>query len=945
MKSSFKFRLLASFITVTCLFVSLSPTVCASNGNDKVIKVGFFAFDGYHMVDDQGNRSGYGYDFLQMLSRYGDWTYEYVGYDKSWAQMQDMLADGEIDLLTSAQKTTEREQLFAYSDKAIGTSAAILTVKSGDDRYSAGDYASYNGMRVGLLKDSSRNDKFEEFAGQKGFTYVPVYYDTVEEMEDDLQSGDNIDAIMSSNLRQLDNELVLDEFDPSDFYCMVRKDDTEFLEQINDAISQMDINMSDWRHTLWDKYYSDSNAGIALTADEKAYIRELEESGTVLNALVEPDNEPYSYFEKGVAKGIIPEIYAKIEEMTGLKFNIVEVKSRQEYDSVLSSDSSISVCLDAYSDYNRAEHLGYKLTSTYLSASLSAVSLRSTKEPFHSIAAVTSDNPAAYIIDELTADITVMHYDTIAECLDAVRDGDADVTYVLNYTAQQYMNNNDITGVLKSTLLPQYSIDYAIAVSNGSDCRLISILDKAVNNIGGESIEEVILSQTEGIGRSMTFRELVLANPMILVVAVVAAALIILLSAYVVFRQKNIKVIEAKNTELQSALMRADKASEAKSNFLSNMSHDMRTPLNGVISFNNFALQAGSIEKKQEYIEKSSKSAEMLMNLINDTLEVSRIENGKMELHNDWIGVNDLLSGIVMIIESQAADKKIAFSWESNFEDFDYAYVDKLKMQDVVLNLLTNAVRFTPEGGNVRLTAVRQRSEMNQDCWYIRITVKDTGIGISEKFLPYIYEPFSQENEQKTDNSDGSGLGLYIVNRIVSLMDGTIDIKSDKGIGTEASVVIPLTLEKRYIVEGASIEDSYDFSGKKVLLIEDNRINTEITRTILTGKGFEVICAEDGKKGTQLFELSEEGEYSAILMDIHMPEMDGYEATRFIRQLRRNDAVTVPIIAMTADAYEEDVERCIAAGMNGHTAKPVDAGKLLELLDSLINRKDDGKAT
>ena len=248
-----------------------------------------------------------------------------------------------------------------------------------------------------------------------------------------------------------------------------------------------------------------------------------------------------------------------------------------------------------------------------------------------------------------------------------------------------------------------------------------------------------------------------------------------------VFREKNIKVIEAKNTELQSALMRADKTSEAKSNFLSNMSHDMRTPLNGVISFNNFALQAGSIEKKQEYIEKSSKSAEMLMNLINDTLEVSRIENGKMELHNDWIGVNDLLSGIVMIIESQAADKKIAFSWESNFEDFDYAYVDKLKMQDVVLNLLTNAVRFTPEGGNVRLTAVRQRSEMNQDCWYIRITVKDTGIGISEKFLPYIYEPFSQENEQKTDNSDGSGLGLYIVNRIVSLMDGTIDIKSDKG--------------------------------------------------------------------------------------------------------------------------------------------------------------------
>lgn len=217
---------IAVILFFACI-ISLFPVhAYAAAGNSRTLRVGFFAFDGYHVQDGDGNRSGYGYDFLQLLARYGDWTYEYVGYDKSWAEMQDMLADGEIDLLTSAQKTPEREDEFAFSDQAIGTSSIILTVRSGDTRYTAGDYATYNGIRVGLLKNSSRNEKLNKFAAEKGFSFTPVYYDTADEMTEALQNASSIDAILSSNLRSIQNEWILDTFAPSDFYVMVRRDDS-----------------------------------------------------------------------------------------------------------------------------------------------------------------------------------------------------------------------------------------------------------------------------------------------------------------------------------------------------------------------------------------------------------------------------------------------------------------------------------------------------------------------------------------------------------------------------------------------------------------------------------------------------------------------------------------------------------------------------------------------
>ena len=938
-------RTIAMILLLACIISLFSVPAYAAAGNSRTLRVGFFAFDGYHIQDEDGKRRGYGYDFLQLLARYGDWTYEYVGYDKSWAEMQNMLADGEIDILTSAQKTPEREERFALSDQAIGTSSAILTVRSGDTRYTPGDYATYNGMRIGLLKDNSRNEKLVNFAAEKGFSYTSVYYDAADELTAALQNNSEIDAIFSSNLRSIHDEWVLDEFAPSDFYVMVRKDDTELLARINRAISQMDINLLDWRHDLWNKYYTaDSNGEIAFTAEEKAYLSEVKKNGTVIRAIVEPDRAPYSYFENGEAKGIIPEIFSRLEEMTGLHFEIVETKNRTEYFSALDSDKSIQVRIDAYEDYSDAEQRGYKLTSPYLSASVEEVARKTSSEPYSTVALVKEADPTDYRTAALNSGARILEYESIEECLNAVKRGEADVTYVLTYTAQRYLNDNNIADTLKSTLFPQYSIPYAVGVASSADSRLLTVIDKAVANLDSGDVESMILTQTATGRRDMTLIEYFIAHPAAIVIAFVFFALLLTMAALLLYRQKSMELIEKKNRELQAEAQRADKASAAKSKFLSSMSHDMRTPLNGVISFTSFALKADTLEKKQEYLEKTRQSADILMNLINDTLEVSRIESGKMELQQDWTAFRELIGGIVLVIQSAAEEKGLSFVQEIGFTEHDFAFVDKLKMQDLIMNLLTNAVRYTPSGGTVRLSVMP--AESPKDGKNIRIAVSDNGIGISEEFMPNLYEPFAQERDSRLRSSGGMGLGLYIVHRIVTLMDGTITVSSTKGKGTEFTACLPVRIEKRFGGESPEMGQAFDFSGKKILLIEDNPVNTEIADTILSSRGITVVCAENGQKGLHLFSASRDGEFDAILMDIHMPVMDGYEATAAIRAMKRRDAGSIPIVAMTADAYEEDVARCFAAGMNGHTSKPVDPARLFGELASVMSARqhsDDGR--
>ena len=394
------------------------------------------------------------------------------------------------------------------------------------------------------------------------------------------------------------------------------------------------------------------------------------------------------------------------------------------------------------------------------------------------------------------------------------------------------------------------------------------------------------------------------------------------------------KQIEA----LREAKLEADRANEAKSVFLSGMSHDLRTPLNGIIGFTELALEENDPQVIREYLQKIKYSGDLLLGLVSDTLELSRIESGKMVLEPGPVSASELIDPVLESLQASADLKNIRLETCISGCPAEVFLIDKLKVQKVLLNLMSNAIKFTPRGGTVRFSEECFAAEKNS-C-RIRITVEDNGIGITSQFLPRLFEPFAQEQRAETKNTAGTGLGLAIVKRIVELMEGTIDVKTSVGEGTCFTVEFPV--EIAHAPAETPSEKSLDtavLAGKRVLLCEDNYLNTDIAVLILSSAGLITECAVNGSEGLQMFKNSQPGYYSAILMDIRMPVMDGYEATRSIRALTRPDAPEIPIIAMTADAFDSDIRKGLKSGLTAYVTKPIDKRKLLQTLTEAIADK------
>ncbi len=394
--------------------------------------------------------------------------------------------------------------------------------------------------------------------------------------------------------------------------------------------------------------------------------------------------------------------------------------------------------------------------------------------------------------------------------------------------------------------------------------------------------------------------------------------------------QKQLKLI-------QEAKLEADRANEAKSSFLSSMSHDLRTPLNGIIGFTDLALRTADARKKQDYLEKIRSSGALLASLVDDTLELSRIESGKLVLKPEAVNGRTLVESVITALKPGADLRQIRLSCDLSEVPDETIWIDCLKAQKILLNLLSNAIKYTQNGGEIslRLSALNPPGmDLGQGPCTRRIVITDNGIGMSEEFQARMYEPFAQEHRPESRGVAGTGLGLTIVKRIVGLMGGRIEVWSAPGRGTCFTVDLPVKLCGAGQPAGKSEESHIEsrFEGKRVLLCEDNMLNAEIAGTLLAEKAVKVDCAADGEEGLKLFEASPPGYYAAVLMDIRMPRMGGFEATRGIRSMKRSDAASVPIIAMTADAFEEDIKRAMDAGMCGYITKPIDPVKLFEAL-------------
>ena len=389
------------------------------------------------------------------------------------------------------------------------------------------------------------------------------------------------------------------------------------------------------------------------------------------------------------------------------------------------------------------------------------------------------------------------------------------------------------------------------------------------------------------------------------------------------------------NKKLTETAKAADSANRAKTTFLSNMSHEIRTPMNAIIGFNNIILNDPSISPKtREYLTKSDASAEHLLQLINDILDMSRIESGRMVIKNEEFSFGDLIEYINSTFTTHCHNNEQEYSYHIDDQMDDFYIGDAMKLRQVLINILGNAVKFTEKGGKVTL-GVSKKAEY-EDKVEVEFTISDTGIGISKEFLPHIFDSFAQENSGATNKHGSSGLGLAITKNIVEMMGGSIHVESEKGVGSTFYVVVLLGKSDRKESKEEVNKVHIDFTGKNILVAEDMEINAEIMQIILEEKGVKVDLAENGKIAVEKFANSKPGFYSAILMDVNMPEMDGYEATQAIRSLNRKDAKEIPIIALSANAFEEDIQRSLQAGLDAHLTKPVEVDVLFDTLQRLM---------
>ncbi len=387
------------------------------------------------------------------------------------------------------------------------------------------------------------------------------------------------------------------------------------------------------------------------------------------------------------------------------------------------------------------------------------------------------------------------------------------------------------------------------------------------------------------------------------------------------------------NEKLQKALKEAEAATKSKSDFFSRVSHDMRTPLNGIISFADFALESNDAEEKQQFIQKIRMSSDILLGLINHTLEISRFESGTARLELIKLNGKRLLDDLATVVRTNAESKNQDFYYESEIEEDEVFLTDKLRMQELCLNLLSNAVKYSPPGGRVEF-AVHHVVNTKEHPYDLQIIVRDNGIGIAEDMIDTIFEPFVQEHIYDEQGiATGTGLGLSIVKKIVDLMGGDITLESIKNEGSTFTVYLPMQITREDLKEKHENPNDYSMlRGMKVLLCEDSDLNAEIAQRLFTKMGMEMDHAPNGQQGLEMFLQSAPGHYSAIFMDVHMPVMGGLETTSMIRRSEHPDAARIPIIAMTADAYEEDVRKCLSAGMNAHLAKPIQPVKLFRTL-------------
>ena len=1053
----------------------LPVKAAAETASAKVVRVGSFE-DTFNYVNEKGARKGYGYELLETLSGYTGWQFEYVTCD--WSDCFEKLKNGEIDIIGGISYTEDRTQEMLFSDEPMGVEKYYLYADLSRADISASDFKTLNGKKIGVLMGTEPEVMLAEWEEKYGLKTEHVNISNNEDVKQKLANHE-IDCFVSleESFWAERGISTITRVGESGIYYAINKNRPDIKEELDDAMRALDEAVPFYTADLYKRYFSMDYTPI-LTGEEKAWLRK---HGAIRMGFLASDSG-VSTFDPATGEftGVITDYIQFAADCLGnqeLEFQLVGYDSKEaELDALKSGE--IDMIFHCDQNPNLAEEYHFACTNTTWTSNLMAVT---NKQHFNE----NNVNRIAVPQNKLSLKKYLAFYypqweivdcDTQEDAARLVKDGQADCFVTGISSENKYSKKYSFYSV---PLVNPVRSCFAVNSGNRS---LLSILNKTIKAMPVNMLAGA-LAMYKSSARKVTLSDFIKDNFFkVMLISSIAVAVVLLTILMLLQKARKAEAAARKaasdtqelNAKLQVAVEKAESANCAKSTFLSNMSHDIRTPMNAIIGFTTLALSnIDDTDRVKDYLGKTLASSNHLLSLINDVLDMSRIESGKIHLEEVEVNLSDVLHDLKTIVSGQIYAKQLELYMDAMDVTDEDVYCDKTRLNQILLNLLSNAIKFTPAGGTVSVR-VRQLAGKVRGCGQYEFRIKDNGIGMSQEFAQKIFEPFERERTSTVSRIQGTGLGMAITKNIVDMMGGTIEVQTAQGKGTEFTVCVPMraqteqrpvekiteleglkalvvdddfntcdsvtkmlvkvgmraewtlsgkeaVLRARQSIEMSDVYHAYiidwrlpdmngievtrqirslhddtpiiiltaydwsdieveakaagvtafcakpmfmsdlretlmsalgqkpadavqgllpeknaDFKGKHILLVEDNELNREIAQEILCEYGFRVDTAENGAVAVEKVSTAAPGSYDLVLMDVQMPIMDGYTATRKIRALDDPARAKLPILAMTANAFDEDRRNALESGMNGFLSKPIVIDDLVQELHKIL---------
>ena len=905
----------------------------------KIIRVGSFE-DTFNYCNEKGARKGYGYELLQTLSGYTGWQFEYVTCD--WSDCFEKLKNDEIDIMGGISYTEDRAEEMLFSDEPMGEEKYYLYVDLSRADISASNFKTLNGKKVGVLMGTEPEVMLTEWEEKYGIKTQHVNISNNEDVKQKLANHE-IDCFVSLE-ESLWAELgisTITRVGKSSIYYVLNKDRSDLKEELDNAMRALDEAAPFYTADLCKKYFSLDYKPI-LTGEEKAWLRK---HGALRMGFLTSDRGVSTYDPAtGEITGTITDYIQFAADCLGnqeLEFQLVGYDDKEAELNALKS-GEIDMVFHFDQSPNLAEEYRVACTNTTWTSNMMAVTNKQLfiENEVNRVAVPQNKISLTRYIAFYYPQWEIVDCDTQEDAIKLVKDGQADC-FVTGISSE---GNYSKKYGFYSVPLPNPA-NSCFAVNSGNRS-LLSILNKTIKAMPANMLTSS-LAMYKSSSRKVTLIDFIKDNFfMVLLVSSIAVAVVLLTILKLLQKARKAEAAARKaandtqelNAKLQVAVENAESANRAKSTFLFNMSHDIRTPMNAIIGYADLASRhLDDPAKLEKYMENIQVCGQNLLMLLNNVLDLARIENDKTEMEYSVSDVDKDFRNCVAMFQNQADSKGQTLTVTAHLL-YPYVYADIPHLTEVCTNLVSNTVKYTGAGGTIHCDVTQKPGKKEGWCDMV-VTVADNGIGMSQEFQKHIFEPFERERTSTVSKVEGSGIGMGIVKKLVELMSGTVEVESKIGVGSKFTVTIPCRIasgDETQAKRETNPSDQKCLCGTRILLTEDNDLNAEIAVELLREEGCTVDRAKDGVECVDMLEKAANGTYQMILMDIQMPVMNGYDAAKKIRRMDDPQKAGIPIIAMTANAFSEDKQAALDVGMNDHIAKPINMNILVPTIQKYL---------